>query len=402
MPRPLVQWLYQPEASSSLSVIDNLVLTDPLPRATATSSPYWIHISSLPPEALTALLQELTPEWSTQLQQVCVFEQQGLLLRAETGLVQAVSSWLQAGDERVQEIGRELLESWRRFHSSLTPWTFRQSTLDFAQAARPFIMGIVNVTPDSFSDGGLFDNAQKAVEHGLRLVEEGAELLDIGGESTRPGAAKVDVEAEKRRVLPVIEALAKRVSVPISIDTYKAEVAREAVQAGAEIINDISCLRFDPDLPRTIAETGAYFLLMHSRHTPTDMQRAPHYENLWQELVSELQIGVQTAVEAGVECSRIGVDPGLGFGKRLQDNYRILREFSVLREMGFPILIGASRKSFLGTVLQTRDTSQRLEGSLATVAAAWTDRAQFVRVHDVAETARFLRVAEAIRRPPFE
>ncbi|HAA56406.1 MAG TPA: dihydropteroate synthase [Myxococcales bacterium] len=263
-------------------------------------------------------------------------------------------------------------------------------------------MGIVNVTPDSFSDGGAFLRRERAVEHALRLIDEGAELLDIGGESTRPGALPVSAEEERERVIPVIQDLVDRgVSVPISVDTYKASVADTALQEGADVVNDISMLRFDPQLADVVAAHGAYMMLMHSRHVPQDMQKQPHYHSLWGELLGELEDAISSAVGAGVSREHIAVDPGIGFGKRQIDNLRILRELPVLRSFGLPVVVGASRKSFIGRILDEPAT-QRLEGSLAAAAVSSIHGAHFIRVHDVAETSKLLRVLEAIRRPIFQ
>lgn len=274
-------------------------------------------------------------------------------------------------------------------------WQLIQGQTLHFQEGRPLLMGIVNVTPDSFSDGGRFLATKDAIDHGLKLAEEGADILDIGGESTRPGSLSVSVEEECARVLPVIESLAERCDVPISIDTTKAEVAEAAIAVGASIVNDISCMRFDPALPDVVARTQAHLIIMHSRHTPADMQKSPYYEDLWSELCSELRQGVQRALDAGVPPSHIATDPGIGFGKRLVDNLQILRDLTPLHAMGYPILIGASRKSFLGKLLDA-DVDQRKEGSLAAASAAISAGAQMLRVHDVKETRQLIDVLAAI------
>jgi dihydropteroate synthase len=262
------------------------------------------------------------------------------------------------------------------------------------RAHRPLIMGIINVTPDSFSDGGRFFDPAQAIAHGIQLVEEGAEILDIGGESTRPGSESVDAKREAERVVPVIEALAAKVDVPISIDTTKAHVADAALRAGATIVNDVSCMRFDPGLADVTARHQAHLILMHSRHKPKDMQQAPHYDDLWQEILAELQTGLDIATKAGIPHHQLAVDPGIGFSKRQQDNHRLLREMRVMQAWGLPILIGASRKSFIGRILGT-EASDRLAGSLASVGLAASEGAQFVRVHDVLATKQFIDVWHA-------
>lgn len=294
----------------------------------------------------------------------------------------------------LEEVGRALAIWWENVRRVPLPWSIRGYTLDWTKA--PVLMGIVNVTPDSFSDGGRYLGVSAAVEHGLRLVEEGAMILDVGGESTRPGASAVSAAEELERVLPVIEGLRQHTAIPLSIDTYKPMVARAALTAGADIVNDISGLRFAPELAEVTAQMGAFLILMHSRHTPQAMQDAPHYDALWSEICAELSVSLACATSAGVPLSRIALDPGIGFGKRYQDNLRILRETAVMRGFGCPILIGASRKSFLGRLLDGAPPAQRLEGSLAAVAAALQAGAQIVRVHDVRETKKLLAVLSAI------
>lgn len=292
----------------------------------------------------------------------------------------------------------EPINRWRKQLSRKLPdWQLRHGPLTFEQPI-PLIMGIINITPDSFSDGGLYFDRDKAIDHALQLVEDGADLLDIGGESTRPGSLSISASEESKRVIPMIKALASQVKIPISVDTTKSEVAQAALDVGAEIVNDISCLRFDPLLAHIVAKHRAKLILMHSRHTPANMQQAPFYHCLWDEIFDELDVGLQTAIDAGITRDYIVLDPGLGFAKRPQDNFRILREFSVMRAFGLPILIGASRKSFIGKILQT-PTSQRLEGSLAAAAAATFYDAQIIRVHDVAPTRMMLQILSAIKSP---
>lgn len=286
----------------------------------------------------------------------------------------------------------------QQFQSRPKAWELRNGPLRF-DLGRPLVMGILNVTPDSFSDGGLFYEVDKAIEHGIQMVEEGAEILDIGGESTRPGSASVSVDDETSRVIPVIQGLAKKVDVPISIDTTKARVAEAALEAGAEIVNDVSNMRFDPQLPAVVAKHKAHVIIMHSRHTPATMQKAPHYDFLWDEIWTELNEGLQRLHEVGVPDSHIGIDPGIGFGKRLEDNYRILRELPALYGQGHPVLVGASRKSFLGAILDL-PAPQRVEGSLATAAVSSWLGAHMIRVHDVGETWKMLQVMQAIQTPP--
>ncbi len=259
------------------------------------------------------------------------------------------------------------------------------------------VMGIVNVTPDSFYDGGKrFDNA-KAVADALEMVDFGAEILDIGGESTRPGAQPVALEEELRRVLPVIRELRKNSNVPISIDTYKEAVARAALDAGADIVNDISALRFDPEMAALVASEKVPLILMHMQGVPRTMQVEPHYQDVVREVQDFLAQRIRTAKEAGVPTERIIVDPGIGFGKTAAHNLALLKDLGSLNSLGQPLLVGISRKAFIGKILNAAGPEERLEGSLAAAVAAALSGANIVRAHDVSETHRALRVADAIR-----
>ncbi|XXF75260.1 dihydropteroate synthase [Myxococcaceae bacterium GXIMD 01537] len=276
------------------------------------------------------------------------------------------------------------------------PLTLGGRTFTFGE--RTHVMGVVNVTPDSFSDGGRFAAPEAAVAHALKLVEAGVDLLDVGGESTRPGSQPVPAEEELARVLPVVEVLRARTSVPISVDTTKAAVAREVLRAGATLINDISGFTFDADLPRVVAEAGGACCLMHLQGTPETMQRAPHYEDVVDEVLDFLEAGVERAVVAGLPRERIVVDPGIGFGKTLGHNLFLLRRLADLRVLGLPVLVGTSRKGFLGTLTGGRPAGERLAATLGSVAAvAALGGADFVRVHDVAEARDALAVVDALR-----
>jgi dihydropteroate synthase len=262
---------------------------------------------------------------------------------------------------------------------------------------RTLVMGIVNVTPDSFSDGGEFLDPAQAVAHGVQLVQDGADILDIGGESTRPGAAEVDAESECRRVLPVIEELAAKVAVPISIDTSKAQVAAEALRAGATILNDVTALTGDPDMPRVAAASGVPVVLMHMLGTPRTMQKDPHYEDVVAEVSQYLAARIEAAVEAGVERRQIIVDPGIGFGKTLEHNLTLVRRLGEFRVLGCPVLLGTSRKSFIGRVLGV-PAGQRVFGTAATVAYGIAQGADIVRVHDAAAMVHVARMTDAMVR----
>ncbi len=268
-------------------------------------------------------------------------------------------------------------------------WRCRDRWIDLA--ARVQVMGVVNVTPDSFSDGGRFDTTEAAVHQALRLDEQGADILDIGGESSRPGAQAVSVDEELRRVLPVLEQLAGRTRALLSVDTTKSAVARAAVQAGAAILNDISAGRFDPDLPAVAAETGAGLVLMHMQGEPRTMQVAPHYEDVVREVRAELTLRTEAARRCGVAEEQVVWDPGIGFGKTLDHNLTLLRRLPELAEGGRPLLVGLSRKSFLGA-LTGLPVEDRLAPSLAALLLAVQRGARIVRVHDVKESCAALRV----------
>jgi dihydropteroate synthase len=257
-------------------------------------------------------------------------------------------------------------------------------------------MGILNVTPDSFSDGGLYFDKEKAIAHGLKMVEEGADLIDIGGESTRPGSKPLGLEEELRRVIPVIESLVKEVDVPISIDTYKSTLAQKAIGAGAQMINDISGLHFDPDLAKVAAKEDIPLILMHIRGTPETMQKDIHYESLFSEILQYLKESILRAESAGLDPDQIIIDPGIGFGKNLEDNLLLIKHLQEFRILGKPILLGTSRKSFIGKILNA-DVTERLEGTLSSIAIGVLNGAHIIRCHDIVQAKRAIAVADAIR-----
>lgn len=260
---------------------------------------------------------------------------------------------------------------------------------------RPRIMGVVNVTPDSFSDGGSFDSAQAAVDHALRLVEQGADLLDVGGESTRPGAGPVDEGEELRRVLPVVEALAARAGVPVAIDTGKPRVMRAALAAGASMVNDVLALRADGALD-AVAEAGAAAVLMHMQGEPRTMQQAPHYDDVVAEVYRFLADRILACQFAGIDRARLVVDPGFGFGKTLAHNLDLLRAIDRFATLGVPVLAGLSRKSMIGAITGSDVPRERLHGSVAAALLAVQKGAAIVRVHDVAATRDALAVWQAV------
>ena len=257
-------------------------------------------------------------------------------------------------------------------------------------------MGILNVTPDSFYDGGRRMDPDKAIADGVDLLQAGADVIDIGGESTRPGAKPVSSEEELERVLPVLQGLRREVLAPISIDTYKAPVARAALDAGADIINDISALRFDPEMISLLAAERVPVVLMHMQGVPRTMQMEPRYDDVVREVKNFLVERLHQAVNLGIEREKIILDPGIGFGKTLDHNLTLLRSLADLAAIGQPLLVGASRKAFIGRILAA-DPDKRLEGSLAAAVAAVLAGANIIRVHDVRETRRAILVADALR-----
>jgi len=275
-------------------------------------------------------------------------------------------------------------------------WRCRDHVLPLG--TRTLVMGVLNVTPDSFSDGGLFANAADAVAYGTRLADDGADIVDVGGESTRPGAAPVDVDEERRRVIPVIEGLrTSRPDLVLSIDTRHSRVAKEAVAAGASIVNDISGGQ-DPAMLPVVQEAAAGLVLMHMQGDPRTMQVEPHYDDVVAEVHEFLRERVESAVFAGIAAESLCVDPGVGFGKELAHNLALLRAVDRFRDLDVAVMVGASRKRFIGTLTGVEDPAARMEGSIAAAVLSAGNGADAVRVHDVAETVRALRVADAIVR----
>jgi dihydropteroate synthase len=267
---------------------------------------------------------------------------------------------------------------------------------------RTLVMGVLNVTPDSFSDGGNFFGLKRAVAAALAMEGSGADILDIGAESTRPGSTGISTEEELRRLLPVLRALRGRLKIPISVDTQKSEVAEAAIAAGAEIINDISGLKNDPVLAKVAAKHRVALVLMHMRGTPLSMQQGPFAKNVLQDVTSGLRRSVAVARRAGVAKSKIILDPGIGFGKSHAQNYELLAKLAVIAKLGFPLLVGTSRKGFLGRTLgkdgKPAAAEERVWGTAATVAAGVMNRAHIVRVHDVEEMVQVAKVADEVVR----
>jgi len=261
--------------------------------------------------------------------------------------------------------------------------------------SRTHIMGVLNVTPDSFSDGGKYNDPQRALQRALEMEEEGADIIDVGGESTRPGSDPISPEEELDRIMPVLELLVKEVEIPISVDTYKARVAETALELGVHMINDISGLHFDGEMARVVADYDVPVVLMHIRGRPKDMQNNPVYKDLMGEIIDYLQESINLALESGVKEENIIVDPGIGFGKKPEDNLLILRRLGELKTLGYPLLIGPSRKSFIGKFLGL-PVDQRLEGTAACVALGISNGADIVRVHDVKEMKRLTQITDLI------
>ena len=279
-------------------------------------------------------------------------------------------------------------------------WKLARRSLPYSE--RTLVMGVLNVTPDSFSDGGQFFAFDRAIAQAERMIQEGADIIDVGGESTRPGSEFVSEADEMRRVIPVIERLASSSSVPLSIDTTKASVARAAVEAGAEIVNDISGLRFDPSIADEVAKANAGLVLMHSRGTPKDMQQLPPAADIMSEVISGLRQSVTAAEQRGVRRESIVIDPGIGFGKTAEQNVELIAKLDQFAQEfpDLPLMIGTSRKSFIGKLLNQAPSNERLYGTVASVVAAVLRGAHIVRVHDVKAVLDAVKVADAIRTQP--
>jgi len=268
-------------------------------------------------------------------------------------------------------------------------------SLDFSK--KTHVMGILNITPDSFSDSGMHFDKSRALDHALRMIDDGADILDIGGESTRPGSEPVSLDEELRRTIPVIKALSKIISIPISIDTYKSDVALQALEAGASIVNDISGMRFDPEMPAVVSRFKVPVVIMHMKGSPKSMQVNPVYKALIPEIMDYFRASIRLAEQSGIPDNMIILDPGIGFGKTFTHNLEIINNLQQFSLFENPILIGPSRKAFLGKILGDLPAKDRLEGTAASVAISIIKGAHIVRVHDVKEMARVAKVADAIK-----
>jgi dihydropteroate synthase len=275
--------------------------------------------------------------------------------------------------------------------------TIGKKTFDFGK--KTYTMGILNITPDSFSDGGFYVEKDSAYKRALNIIEEGADILDIGAESSRPGSDPVDNIEEWSRLEPVLEQLAGKISIPISLDTYKSDVAEKALRMGVEIINDISGLKMDKKMAEVVAKYDAYIVIMHMRgnpkNNPKNMQENPYYENVVDKVISELEESIKIAEEAGIKREKIILDPGIGFAKRFEDNLILIKNIDKIAALGYPLLLGVSRKRFIGEILDN-PTDRRLAGSLAVAVYSASKGVDIMRVHDVRETVEALKVTEAI------
>ncbi len=277
-----------------------------------------------------------------------------------------------------------------------TAWTLRNRTFNWGE--RTYLMGILNVTPDSFSDGGQFNTLDSAVEQARHLIASGADILDIGGQSTRPQAIEISLEEELERVIPVIQALRQETEIPISIDTTRSQVAQQAIAAGADIVNDISGATYDPEILSTIAHLRVPVILMHIRGTPQTMQKLTDYQDLIGDILGFLQQRVTAAIAAGIHPGHIAIDPGIGFAKTYAQNLELLRQGAAFQSLNCPVLVGPSRKSFIGHILNQPDPQQRVWGTAAACCAAIAGAADILRVHDVDALYEVCSVADAIWR----
>ncbi|MCX7983042.1 MAG: dihydropteroate synthase [Syntrophales bacterium] len=325
----------------------------------------------------------------------CTDEQTDVLLMGTEKQIRRFAEKVANQPGSLKELSFVIKEALSRYLTGDFLWKTARRSLVINK--RTLIMGILNCTPDSFSDGGKYRDKEKAVARALEMMEEGADIIDVGGESSRPGADPVSAEEEMRRTIPVIEELTRRASVPISIDTVKASVARAALQAGAEIINDISALTFDREMPEVAAKSKAGVVLMHMRGEPKTMQMGEiRYEDVVGDIIFYLKKRIEAAESWGIASEHLVCDPGVGFGKTVSHNYTILKRLSEFRVLGRPILVGVSRKSLIGAVTG-EGPEKRLEGTAAAVTAAVLNGAAIVRVHDVKEMKKVVSVADAVR-----
>jgi dihydropteroate synthase len=324
----------------------------------------------------------------------CSIDSSSMLLMGTIKQLSAMAKKIENQPFGLNKLGQEILEIIS--NQEKTEYRWKTSCRTIKLGGKTLVMGILNITPDSFSDGGLFYSQQKAIDHGLQMADEGADIIDVGGESTRPCAKSVSAGEELKRILPVLESLSKQIKIPISIDTKKAVVAAEAIKAGAEIVNDISSLNGDKKMAKTIKDSKAAVILMHMRGTPQNMQKGNLiYIDLMGEIIRYLNKSKCLALSAGIDEENIAVDPGIGFGKTPDDNFRIIRNLTELKVLGLPIIIGTSRKSFIGRVLGG-NPHERIEGTAASIAASIMHGCHIIRVHDVAFMKKIAAITDKI------
>ncbi|MBM7622719.1 dihydropteroate synthase [Sporohalobacter salinus] len=322
-------------------------------------------------------------------------EETDLILMGTRDIYKKVEKVLRQQPFGLKEIGELILETLASYREGLGSISGSGYNFDFGD--KTYIMGILNVTPDSFSDGGEFNELDTAVKRAKEMIQNGADIIDIGGESTRPGSDPLSLEEELKRVVPVIEHLSSAIDVPISIDTYKSEVGRKALEAGADIINDITGFKEDPKLAEVAAEYDAPVIVMHIQGRPKNMQQNPNYENLISEIMNYLEESIDIAIEAGIDRGKVIIDPGIGFGKTTDHNLEIMHRLGEFKSLGQPILLGTSRKSMIGNTLDL-PVEERVEGTGATVSIGIANGADIVRVHDVKEMARVAKMTDAMVR----
>lgn len=363
-------------------------------------SHYVLKVKALDVRAANVLKQEMlakgaeaaVAKWTSSFTQPTT----DVLLIGTLKQLQLVIKKLKAQPYGLKSLALEIEQALKNLSSPFLPIKCGNFTLPLGQ--RTLVMGILNVTPDSFSDGGLYNQQQQAIKRGLEIAAQGADIIDVGGESTRPGSEPVAEAEELKRVLPVIEKLAEQVNIPISIDTKKAKVAEEALKAGASMVNDITGFKGDPAMPQAlISKRDVVAIAMHIKGEPKTMQLHPVYEDLIAEISQYLRESVELAVKAGLPAQNVFIDPGFGFGKTVAQNLEILRRLSEFKTLGQPIAIGTSRKSTIGKVLGDLPVSERLEGTAATVCAAILNGANLIRVHDVKEMVKVAKMSDAIK-----
>jgi len=358
---------------------------------------YLIKIEGIPSPTANLLKQEMLSVMADAAisKEVASFtsKKSGVLLIGTEAQLKKVLPRLNRQPFNLPEVSQQLSELLKNFKKGKFVLSFKEKKMDLTRKVA--VMGVLNLTPDSFYNGGKYTTQARALRKVEEMVKEGADLIDVGGESTRPGAKEVGIEEEIRRVIPVISKIRELFEIPVSIDTCRAKVAKVALEAGVDMVNDISGLRFDPGLKEVVARFGAAVVLMHIKGTPRDMQSNPRYESLMGEIISYLSDSIRLAQKAGIDLEKIIVDPGIGFGKTPEHNLQILNHLGELRSLGRPILIGVSRKSFIGAILKL-PLEERLEGSLAAASLALMQGAKIIRTHDVKATRRAVDLTQAI------